>query len=268
MKIRLNGLDYETVATDLASLKEEFANSVGTLNGAQILTIYKGFSVNENLSLNEGDSVVFIKKGEMPDFNALKEMMRSRNSPQINEALDSAKIGVAGLGGLGSSVAIALARVGVSYLKLADFDTVDPSNLNRQQYFISDIGRLKTEALKDIIAKINPFVSVEIASVRLDESNINEVFSRCDIVAECFDNPQSKAMLINSLKNRQIVAASGMAGWGRSEEIKTHKFAKNLFVCGDLKDAAAIGNGLMAPRVGVCAMHQANKILELLINQI
>ena len=206
-----------------------------------------------------------LKKGQIPPNDSLQELMSSRNSPEVNLALKSAKVGIAGLGGLGSSVAIALARVGVDYLKLVDFDTVDPSNLNRQQYFVSDIGKFKTQAIKNIISQINPFVNVEIATIKLDENNVNEVFDECEIVAECFDNQESKAMIINFLKNKVIVAASGMAGYGNSDEITTRKFASNLYICGDLKTEAKIGNGLMAPRVGICAMHQANKILELLI---
>ncbi|CUU74119.1 thiamine biosynthesis protein ThiF [Campylobacter hyointestinalis] len=259
--IRVNSKDYKTCVKDLAGLKAE-------LNIVDELTIYKGFSVSENLEINDGDSIVFIKKGQMPSLESLEEMMSSRNSPEVTKALKQAKVGIAGLGGLGSSVAIALGRVGTRYLKLVDFDTVDPSNLNRQQYFIKDIGRFKTEALCETMGLINPFVKVEFETIKLDETNVNDVFKNCDVVCECFDNPTSKAMLINSLKNKEIVAASGMAGYGRSEEIKTLKLAKNLYICGDLVSAASIGNGLMAPRVGICAMHQANKVLEILINKV
>ncbi|MDY6134737.1 MULTISPECIES: sulfur carrier protein ThiS adenylyltransferase ThiF [Campylobacter] len=261
-KVIVNSITKNVNSNTLCQLRAElgFDDSV--------ITIYKGFATNDDLELSDGDSVVFINKGELPPKECLKEMMRARNSPEVNIALDSAKVGIAGLGGLGSSVAIALARVGVSSLKLVDFDTVDPSNLNRQQYFIDDLGKYKTQALADIIAKINPFVSVEIETIKLDENNINLVFQNYDIVAECFDNPKAKAMLINNLKNKIIVAASGMAGYGRSDDIKTIQMAKNLYICGDLKSAASIGNGLMAPRVGICAMKQANQILDILIKRV
>lgn len=261
-KIKINSITKDINSNTLCELRQELNIKDG------VITIYKGFATQEDHELNDGDSVIFINKGQLPPPECLKEMMAARNSPEVNVALDSAKVGIAGLGGLGSSVAIALARVGVSYLKLVDFDTVDPSNLNRQQYFISDIGKFKTQALADIIAKINPFVSVEIQTIKLDESNVNQIFENCDIVAECFDNPHAKAMLINHLKNKTIVAASGMAGFGRSDEIKTIQMAKNLYICGDLKSAASIGNGLMAPRVGICAMHQANQILDILIKRV
>ncbi len=260
MNIKINGKNYQTSVSNLNDLRAELG-----FEGEGVLSIYKGFAVSENLPLSDGDSVVFIRKGEVPPREILAEMITSRNTPEVSSALKGASVGVAGLGGLGSVVAIALARVGVGRLVLADFDVVDPSNLNRQQYFVSDIGKFKTDALAEHISRINPFVSVETHTVKLDENNVNSVFAPCSIVAECFDNPHAKSMLINSLTHKIIVAASGMAGYGRSEEIKTTKFARNLYVCGDLKDEARVGNGLMAPRVGVCAAHQANKILEIII---
>lgn len=261
MKLRVNAKSYESTAKTLFALRDELGFSLNDV------CVYKGFALNENLALNEGDSVIFIKKGEIPPKEMLKEMMQARNSPELNQALECANIGIAGLGGLGSAVAIALARVGVARLKLVDFDIIDPSNLNRQQYFISDIGKKKTNALKDIIIRINPFIEVSTQDIYLDESNVNVVFKDCDIVAECFDSAKSKAMLLNSLKNKKIVASSGVAGYGASQSIKITQFASNVWICGDLQSAASIGNGLMAPRVGIAAMMQANKILELLVEQ-
>ena len=203
------------------------------------------------------------------DAAALQEMMAVRNSPLINSALNATKVGVAGLGGLGSSVAISLARVGVKRLLLVDFDEVDPSNLNRQQYFLADIGKPKTQALSEILARINPFVSVEVAQRRVTLQNAKEVFAGCGIVAECFDNPQSKAALINGLGEEcKIVAASGLAGFGHSEEIRQKRLSENVWVCGDLVRGARVGEGLMSPRVGICANFQANLILELLVGMI
>lgn len=257
MKIFINAKEYETTATTLNELKNELGIP------AHFITLYKGFALSGDVSLSENDSVLFMDKEQKPSGELLRELMRSRNSPELNEALDNACVGIAGLGGLGSAVAIALARTGVSRLILCDFDTVDPSNLNRQQYFLSSLGQKKTQALKEIISMINPFVSVETRDIWLDESNVNEIFAPCLVVAECFDNAKSKAMIINSLK-KPLVCASGVAGFGRSEEIKIHKIAKSVWICGDLKDEAKIGNGLMAPRVGIAAMMQSNLILELI----
>ena len=255
MRIKINSQMRECKSKSLFALKAE----LGVSDDA--ITLYRGFAITSDCELAENDSVIFMDKNQIPKGELLREIMYSRNTPELNEALKNACVGIAGLGGLGSAVAIALARVGVGRMILCDFDTVDASNLNRQQYFLKDLGAKKTAALKENIALINPFVSVETKDLWLDESNVNETFAPCDIVAECFDNAKSKAMIISSL-SKPLIAASGIAGYGRSEEIKITQFASNVWICGDLKDAASIGNGLMAPRVGVAAMMQANFILE------
>ncbi len=242
---------------------------------AETAAAQKGAQNSQNCELSKPNLVLTNEDfGEQHDVleldaAALQEMMAVRNSPLINSALNATKVGVAGLGGLGSSVAISLARVGVKRLLLVDFDEVDPSNLNRQQYFLADIGKPKTQALSEILARINPFVSVEVAQRRVTLQNAKEVFAGCGIVAECFDNPQSKAALINGLGEEcKIVAASGLAGFGHSEEIRQKRLSENVWVCGDLVRGARVGEGLMSPRVGICANFQANLILELLVGMI
>lgn len=260
MRLKVNAKFYESKASSLFELRNELGYD------EKIITLYKGFATNEDLALNADDSVIFMDKNETPQGELLKEMMRARNSPELNSVLDSAVVGIAGLGGLGSAVAIALARVGVNKLILCDFDTVDPSNLNRQQYFLSSLGHKKTAALKEIISQINPFVECQTHDIYLDENNVNEIFAPCAIVAECFDNVKSKSMIINYIK-KPLIAVSGIAGYGRSEEIKITKLSKSVWICGDLKDEARIGHGLMAPRVGVAAMMQANFILDFLMKK-
>ena len=205
----------------------------------------------------------------MPEREILRAMIASRNSPELNLALSKAVIGVAGLGGLGSNIALSLARVGVKKLVLADFDVVEPSNLNRQQYFVRHIGSKKTQALKELINDVNPFVEVETHDIFLDEKNVASVFGECEILCEAFDNVAGKAMILNeagaSLKEKKIIGASGMAGHFSSNLIKTIKFAKNVYLCGDLTNEAKIGQGLMAPRVAICANHEANLAIRLLM---
>lgn len=259
MKLKINTKEHEVSSSTLFALRKELGIP------DSFITLFKGFATTSDESLNDGDSVIFMDKDEIPSGELLKEMMRARNTPSLNAALDDTCVGVAGLGGLGSSVATSLARVGVAKLVLVDFDIVDASNLNRQQYFTENIGQKKTTAMKEIIAKINPFVDVKTHDIYLDENNVNEIFAHCDIVAECFDNVKSKSMIINYIK-KPLIAASGVAGYGRSEDIKITKFSKSVRICGDLKDGAGIGNGLMAPRVGLAAMMQANIILEFIAN--
>lgn len=197
--------------------------------------------------------------------NALIE----RHGLEVFQKLKNSSIAVAGLGGLGSNVSIALARAGIGKLFLVDFDTVDISNLNRQQYFVSDIGRPKTEALPEIIKKINPFINIETLNIRVTEENAYEIFKDYSIVCECFDKAENKAMLINTLltssHNITIVSGSGMAGYDTGNTIKTQKLSDRLYICGDRVSGIEQGLHLMAPRVGICAMHEANTALRLLL---
>lgn len=185
------------------------------------------------------------------------------------ERLAAAHVAVAGLGGLGSHVAMELARTGIGHLHLVDFDVVEPSNLNRQLYFIRDLGCYKTEAMRAAICEVNPNVEVRIDTVRVTGSNIPELFARDRIVCEAFDLPEAKAMLVSTLLGSmpeiRVVSASGMAGYGRSNAIRTRKFNDRLYLCGDMESGLAPQRGLLGPRVSICAGHEANMIVELIL---
>lgn len=196
----------------------------------------------------------------------------SRNTIDIKEKIKQAVIGVAGCGGLGSNAAIAIARIGVKKLVIADFDKVELSNLNRQQFFISDIGKNKTDALSSFIKKINPLVIVLKYNIKLTMKNIFDVYKDCPIVIEAFDKVSEKKMIIDAFgdirfKDKYLISASGLAGYSSSNQIKTNKLSKNIFICGDNKNEGNEKNGLMAPRVIIAAGHQANMAVSL-INKI
>ena len=278
IEIVLNGTKFKVPAKSLSELKElalgdknsQIYKFLEKFNATEPdIFIVDGFAIKEDSELKDGSNVVFIRRGVMPEREVLRSMIASRNSPELNLALSKAVIGVAGLGGLGSNIALSLARVGVKKLVLADFDVVEPSNLNRQQYFVRHIGMKKTQALKELINDVNPFVEVETHDIFLDEKNVASVFSECEILCEAFDNVAGKAMILNeagaSLKEKKIIGASGMAGHFSSNLIKTIKFAKNVYLCGDLTNEAKIGQGLMAPRVAICANHEANLAIRLLM---
>ena len=278
IEIVLNGAKFNVPVKSLGELKElalgdkesEIYKFLEKFKATKPdIFIVDGFAIKEDSELKDGSNVVFIRRGVMPEREVLRAMIASRNSPELNLALSKAVIGVAGLGGLGSNIAISLARVGVKKLVLADFDVVEPSNLNRQQYFVRHIGMQKTQALKELINDVNPFVEVETHDIFLDEKNVASVFGECEILCEAFDNVAGKAMILNeagaSLKDKKIIGASGMAGYFSSNIIKTIKFAKNVYLCGDLTNEAKIGQGLMAPRVAVCANHEANLAIRLLM---
>ena len=278
IEIVLNGAKFKVPVKSLDELKElalgdkesEIYKFLEKFKATKPdIFIVDGFAIKEDSELKDGSNVVFIRRGVMPEREVLRSMIASRNSPELNLALSKAVIGVAGLGGLGSNIALSLARVGVKKLVLADFDVVEPSNLNRQQYFVRHIGMQKTQALKELINDVNPFVEVETHDIFLDEKNVASVFGECEILCEAFDNVAGKAMILNeagaSLKDKKIIGASGMAGYFSSNIIKTIKFAKNVYLCGDLTNEAKIGQGLMAPRVAVCANHEANLAIRLLM---
>ena len=278
IEIILNGAKFNVPVKSLSELKElalsdknsEIYKFLEKFNANEPdIFIVNGFAIKDDINLNDGSNVVFIRRGVMPEREVLRSMIASRNSPELNLALSKAVIGVAGLGGLGSNIALSLARVGVKKLVLADFDVVEPSNLNRQQYFVRHIGMKKTQALKELINDVNPFVEVETHDIFLDEKNVASVFGECEILCEAFDNVAGKAMILNeagaSLKDKKIIGASGMAGYFSSNLIKTIKFAKNVYLCGDLTNEAKVGQGLMAPRVAVCANHEANLAIRLLM---
>ena len=278
IEIVLNGAKFKVPVKSLSELKElalgdkesEIYKFLEKFNATEPdIFIVDGFAIKEDSELKDGSNVVFIRRGVMPEREVLRAMIASRNSPELNLALSKAVIGVAGLGGLGSNITLSLPRVGVKKLVLADFDVVEPSNLNRQQYFVRHIGLKKTQALKELINDVNPFVEVETHDIFLDEKNVASVFGECEILCEAFDNVAGKAMILNeagaSLKEKKIIGASGMAGCFSSNLIKTIKFAKNVYLCGDLTNEAKIGQGLMAPRVAICANHQANLAIRLLM---
>ena len=234
------------------------------------LFIVNGYPVASSVILEDGDSCWLIMKGEKPTAHELEKLLYARHTPGVHNKVKNASVGIMGLGGLGSLVAVALARVGVGHLLLADFDVVEPSNLNRQQYFIDQIGEKKTQALKQNIDRINPYLRIEIIDEVLTEESIPALFNGVDVLAECFDGADMKATALRCalgpLKGKGFVGASGMAGFEDNNMICTRKIRDRVYLVGDGETEARPGQGLMAPRVGVAAHHQANQILRLLLD--
>lgn len=201
----------------------------------------------------------------------LQEALCQRHSPEIQAKLNNARVAIAGLGGLGSNVAFALARIGVGHLHLIDFDRVDITNLNRQQYFIRHLGMYKTDALKELLSEINPYLDIRTDCVKVTDENLLTLFNDEEIICEAFDVPECKAMLVNGIlehfPDKKLVAGSGMAGYGNSNEIQTRQVMKNFYLCGDRITEPAYARGLMAPRVAICAGHEANIIVQLIVEQ-
>lgn len=189
---------------------------------------------------------------------------------EIARRLSEARIGVAGLGGMGSHVALALARSGVGHMVIADFDTVDSTNLFRQCYLPSDVGRRKTEAISEMLLAIEPDLDLTVFDGRVGADNACEVFGGCSVVCECFDAAEQKAMLAEAVLSGSrsiLVSSSGMAGFGSSNTIATSRPLSGMYICGDGVSDSGDGPGLTAARVMVCAGHVANMALRLVIGE-
>lgn len=185
------------------------------------------------------------------------------------DTLQNQSVAIAGLGGLGSNIAVMLTRSGVGHLLLIDYDTVEGSNLNRQHYMPRHIGRLKTEALAEQLREINPAVQLTVKNQKITAENAAALFQGWPLICEAMDDPAAKAMLINTLlpdSEKTIVAGSGMAGYGSANTIRTVRKMKRLYICGD-ETSDMQNNRMLAPRVQLCAAHQANMILRILFGE-
>lgn len=204
-------------------------------------------------------------------FPTREEMYRSlaeRHGTEMQQRMAESAVAVCGLGGLGSNIAIALARAGVGRLHLLDFDRVDISNLNRQQYTPAQLGQYKTDALRHTLRQIAPYCEIVTDNVRLDADNIPQLLRHEPIICEAFDRAEEKAILVNTVlevfPEKYLVAASGMAGLDSGNAIRTRKLGSRFYLCGDGESDAADGGGLYAPRVMLCAAHQALTVLRII----
>jgi sulfur carrier protein ThiS adenylyltransferase len=201
----------------------------------------------------------------MSDFE--KEFFLKRDMAVL-DALGRSTVGIAGAGGLGSNVAAALARAGVGKLIVADFDVLEPPDLNRQYYFVDQVGRPKVEALGENLMRMNPFSDYEMRNVKIDGDNLREVFGAADLLVEAFDLADQKQMLIEAWlalrPGRPVIAASGLAGYGGNNKLRQRRLG-SLYICGDEASECDVCSAPMAPRVAVVAAMQANLAVELLV---
>ena len=207
----------------------------------------------------------------IPTKEEWNKALEKRHGKELQQAFSSATVAICGLGGLGSNIAISLARAGVGKLILIDFDRVDIANLHRQQYKATQIGMYKTDALADNLREIAPYIELEAHTARITEDNAVHLLKDADIICEAFDDAECKAMLANTVlsefPDKYLVAASGMAGMGVTNSIKTRKITSKFYLCGDETSEVSGGIGLVAPRVALCAAHQAHTVLRILAKQ-
>ena len=204
----------------------------------------------------------------IPSKEEMQRTLEARHGKELQEKFSGSTVAICGLGGLGSNIAVSLARAGIGRLILIDFDQVDISNLHRQQYRANQIGCCKTDALKENLREISPYLDIVAYTVRMEENNLKELLQDADIICEAFDDAEAKAMLVNGvlekLHTKYLIAASGMAGLGSANSIKTRRVMERFYLCGDGVSDVADDIGLVAPRVMLCAAHQAQMVLRIL----
>ena len=149
-----------------------------------------------------------------------------------------------------------------------DFDVVNESNLNRQFFFRDQLGQKKVDAIKENLLRIEPDVDIRAVGMRLDASSAWELFADCAIVVEAFDVVDAKVMLVSAFASsgKKLVTASGIAGWGRSNEMRVRKMG-NIVAVGDGETAVGANAAPASPRVGIAAAMQANSVVAMLLGK-
>ncbi|WP_297698610.1 thiamine biosynthesis protein ThiF [uncultured Fibrobacter sp.] len=205
----------------------------------------------------------------VPSREEMLAALEKRQGKDAVRKLQATTVAVCGLGGLGSNIAISLARAGVGKLILIDFDRVDVTNLHRQQYKANQVGMPKPEALLANLKEVAPYTEFEMHFEKVTADNAVSLLAKADLICEAFDNAEAKAMLVNTvlenMPEKFLVAASGMAGYASGNSITTRKVTKRFYVCGDGKSDVNDGIGLIAPRVMLCAAHQALTAIRLIL---
>ena len=207
----------------------------------------------------------------IPSREEFYRALAERHGAERQAGFQAARVVVCGLGGLGSNIAVMLARAGVGTLHLIDFDRVDLSNLNRQQYFVEQLGQLKTEALPATLRHVAPYCTVTSQTLKITPEAIPGLFDGFDVICEAFDPPEAKAMLVQNVlecyPDTPLVSGVGMAGLDSANAIRTRRVGRSLYLCGDGISDSGDGLPLISSRVAVCAAHQATMILRILAGE-
>ncbi|MCG8473286.1 MAG: sulfur carrier protein ThiS adenylyltransferase ThiF [Desulfobacterales bacterium] len=182
------------------------------------------------------------------------------------ERLITARVGIAGAGGLGSNCAMHLVRMGVKHLVVVDDDVVERSNLNRQFFFERQVGQSKVDALKENLCAITSGLSLDFYGETVIQDNVDTFFGACDAVVEAFDAVASKKLLTEYCLKKKIflVSASGISGWGESDRFKNREIFKDFFVVGDGETEVSAASPALSSGVGIAAAKQADLIFTFL----
>lgn len=183
------------------------------------------------------------------------------------EKIKNTKILIAGSGGLGSNAAMMLVRCGFEQLTLIDYDDIEPSNLNRQYFFSDQVGQAKVIALQENLLRINPNLKLTIIKDKLNIDNVNTFIENQDIILEAFDDVNAKKTIVEACHNfsKYIIAVSGLAGVGNSDNIIVRRINSKFYIVGDFKSDINLNLPPMAPRVMIAAAKQVDIILSIVI---
>ncbi len=205
---------------------------------------------------------------QIPSREQMRAALVEKQGEAVVAALEKCTVAICGVGGLGSNVAVSLARAGVKKLVLIDFDRVEMTNLQRQQYKAAQVGMYKAEAMASNLREVAPYLDVEVHVERVTAENAVSLVGEADAIVEAFDKAEAKATLVNvvleELPEKFLVAASGMAGFGDLNDITTRRITKRFYLCGDGKTDVDEVHWLAAPRVAACAAHEAQTVIRLL----
>lgn len=256
IKIELNEKVIEVASgITINSLKTRYYPDVD-------LIFHNGFNAILEDIVIDGDRVIMIKKDKIPTADELASLITARQTPAVYHRLKSASVAIIGLGGLGSNAAISLARMGVGRIKLIDYDYVEPSNINRQYYFLDQLGLPKTSALDTTIKRINPYLQIDTEQIKITSENIITATKDYNVIIEAVDDAITKKMIISSLLNfdidSYIIGASGIAGLYDTSIFTYRRIGDRVIIVGDFENEVKKGSSLISSRVAVAANIQAN----------
>ncbi|MBF0618790.1 MAG: sulfur carrier protein ThiS adenylyltransferase ThiF [Candidatus Omnitrophica bacterium] len=188
--------------------------------------------------------------------------------PEQLEVIQQQRIGIAGAGGLGSNIAIILVRTGFKKISILDKDTIEASNLNRQDYTLADIGKPKVLCLKKRLLTINPDLDIITHLSEWSPASADTFFTHCAILVEAFDQAETKTAFVGWAvsKAKFVVSGNGMAGLDESH-VTAVKKTGNLYIVGDNSADIHTGAAPLAPRVMQCAAKMAEVILRLALER-
>jgi sulfur carrier protein ThiS adenylyltransferase len=218
-------------------------------------------------------------------MNPFEQGLTRYLKPEQLKAIQAQRIGIAGAGGLGSNVAVALVRTGFKNFEILDRDVVDASNLNRQDYISADIGKPKVELLTARLKAINPDVFIVTNKAEWTRANAGSFFQGFRILVEAFDKAEVKRDFVEwaSVNAGVVISGNGMAGLtgtGTPQPLRSAHYGAatagltggdptsikhigNIYIVGDGTTSITDGHPPLAPRVLQCAAKMAEVILRL-----